>query len=189
MSQSQSFWCDFPPFPLPQHSPSLLYPSHSDEQPHDPRTEGRSGRLAVESPLTGYEPNATVEMSSAEVTPILLPSRRASFCSVYISCEDVTTTLMSQEVDERQSMGMLASPLLMQKREASAAPARTYDSTGESSMSSSSSLSKRRETCRDVLTQTEIEQRPKKRAGDTFRNRKNTDRTSRSSGSAKITSR
>ena len=86
----------------------------SDEKPNDPRTEGRSGRLALQSPLTGYEPNATVEVSSAEVTPVLLPSRRASFCSVKNSGQDVTTTPVSSEVDERQSMGMLASPLLMQ---------------------------------------------------------------------------
>ena len=32
MSQAQSLWSDFPPCPLPQHIPSLLYRSHSDEQ-------------------------------------------------------------------------------------------------------------------------------------------------------------
>ena len=84
-------------------------------------------------------PSATVEVCSAKVT-VLLPSRRASFCSVYNSCEDVTTTPVSSEVDERKSMGMLASPVLMQKREASAALARKYHSDGESSMSSSSHL-------------------------------------------------
>ena len=82
--------------------PSLLNPSHSGEQPHGPRTEGRSGRLDVQSPLPGYEANATVGISSAEVTLILLPSRRASFCSVCNSGEDVTMTSVSSEVDERQ---------------------------------------------------------------------------------------
>ena len=52
MSHLQSLWSDLPPFRLPQHMSSLLYPSHSDEAPHDPRTEGRTGRLAVQSPLT-----------------------------------------------------------------------------------------------------------------------------------------
>ena len=72
MIDAQSLWSEFPPFPLPQHVPSLLYPSHSAEQPHDPRTEGQSSRLAVQSLLTGYESNATVEVSRAEVTPLLL---------------------------------------------------------------------------------------------------------------------
>ena len=125
MSHSHSLWSALPPFLLPQHTPSLLHPSHSDEQPLDPRTAGRSGRLAVQSPLSGYEPNTTVKISSAEVPPIHLPSRRASFCSVNNSGQGATTTPGSSEVDERQSMGVLASPLLMQKREASAAPART----------------------------------------------------------------
>ena len=59
--------------------------------------------------LRGCEPNVTVEVSSAEVTLFLLPSRRASFCSTYNAGEDVTTTLVSSEVDEWQSTGMLAS--------------------------------------------------------------------------------
>ena len=37
MSHTQTLWSDFPPFPLPQHVPFLLYPSHSVE-PCDPRT-------------------------------------------------------------------------------------------------------------------------------------------------------
>ena len=105
ISHPKSLWSDVPYFPHPQHSPSVLFPSHSAEQPHDPRAEGQSGRLAEQSPLTGYEPNATVEVSSAEVTLVLPPSRRASFCTVYNSGEDVTTTLVSSEVDERQNMG------------------------------------------------------------------------------------
>ena len=84
-----------------------LTPFHSDEKPLDPRTEGRSGRLAAPRPRTGHEPNVTVEISSAEVTTNLQPSRRASFCSLYNSGEDVTTTLVSSDVNERQSMGDL----------------------------------------------------------------------------------
>ena len=122
---------------IPRHVPSLRYPSHSDEQPLDPRTAGRSGRLVIQSPRTGYEPNTTVEISSTEVTLVHLPSKRTSFCSVFNSGEDATTTPVSGEVDERQSTGMLDSPLLMQKREASAVPVRIYHSTEESSVSSS----------------------------------------------------
>ena len=56
---------------------------------------------------------------------MLLPSRRAIFCSAHNSGEDFTTTLVSLEVDDRKCMRMLAPSLLMQKRVASAAPART----------------------------------------------------------------
>ena len=88
MSHSHSLWSDFPPFPLPQHIPSIdlrtegqsgrlaiqspltLYSSRSDEQPIDPRTAGRSGPLAIQSPVTSSEPNTT-EISSAEVAPII----------------------------------------------------------------------------------------------------------------------
>ena len=39
-----------PPCSVPQHVPSLLFPTHSE--PCDPRTRGESGRLAEHSPLT-----------------------------------------------------------------------------------------------------------------------------------------
>ena len=103
-------------FPLPQHGHFLLFPSHICD-PCDPRHGGQSGRLAEQSLLTGYEPNAIVEVASTEVTPMLLPSRRVSFGSRYNSGEDATTTPVSSEGDGRQSLGMLASPLFTQKRE------------------------------------------------------------------------
>ena len=59
MSHSHASWSDLPPFPHPERSPSVLLPLHSDEQPLDPRTAERSGRLAILSSLTGYEPNTT----------------------------------------------------------------------------------------------------------------------------------
>ena len=48
---------------------------------------------------------------------MLLPSRRASIGSTYNSGEDIATPA-SSEMDERQCMGMLASPLFTQKRDA-----------------------------------------------------------------------
>ena len=71
---------------------------------------------------------------------MLLPPRRACFGSTYNSGEDVTTAPVSSEVDERQSMGMWASPLFTQKREASAALAFIYHSHGVSSMCGSSRM-------------------------------------------------
>ena len=52
MSPAQSLWSDVPLFLHPQHIPSVLCPSNGAEQAHDPRTDGQSGRLAVQSPLT-----------------------------------------------------------------------------------------------------------------------------------------
>ena len=121
MFHPHSSWLDLPPFPLPQCLSSSLLPSHIDEQTQN--------RLAIQSPHTGYEPNTTVEISSTEV-------RRTSSCSVYNSSEDATTPVSSEE-SGRQSIGRLTSPLLMQKREASAVPASIYHTTGENSMSSS----------------------------------------------------
>ena len=58
MPLSHLSWSDLPPFPVPQHILSALYPSHSDEQQLDPRT-GRSGRLAIQSSLTRSASNIT----------------------------------------------------------------------------------------------------------------------------------
>ena len=52
---------------------------------------------------------------------MLLPSRRASVGSTCYSGEVIAITPASSEVDERPNLGMLASPLLTPKREASAA--------------------------------------------------------------------
>ena len=52
----------------------------------------------------GDEPNATVEISSTEVTPVHRPSRRTSFCSVHNCGEDVASAALSSEVDERRSI-------------------------------------------------------------------------------------
>ena len=46
-----------------------------------------------QSPLTSNEPNDPVEVSSTEVTTMLLPSRKASIGSNYRSGEDIVTTL------------------------------------------------------------------------------------------------
>ena len=127
MFHAQSSFLDRPPLPLPHGAPSPLFTSHGDIH-CDPRLRGQSGRVAEQSLPAGFEPNDLVEVSSKEVSPVLSPSRRASVGSTDNSGEDV---------DERQSMGMLASPLFAQKREASAAPSRNYHSEREDSVSSS----------------------------------------------------
>ena len=77
---------------------------------------------------------------------------------------DATATPVSSEVDERQSIGRLAAPLLMQKREASAVPARICHSTGESYMSSTLHI---RSAVRPVAIYSH--KGTKKRTGETYR--------------------
>ena len=62
---AQSSLSDYLPLPLPHGTPRTETPTaiHS--------FGGQFGRLAGESPLTGYEPNDPVEVSSSEVTPML----------------------------------------------------------------------------------------------------------------------
>ena len=74
------------------------------------------GLFAEQSPLTGCEPNAPVEVSITEVTT-LLPSRKTSIEPTDNSGEDIVTTPAVSEVDARSDSGMLASPLLTQERD------------------------------------------------------------------------
>ena len=110
---------DHVPFSL-QHvasiSSSLLNPPNRTN-PCAPQSGLWFGRFAEQSPLTGYEPSALVEVSSTEVTTTLLPSGKASIGSTHNSGEDIVTTLAVSEVDERSDLGKLASPLLSQERD------------------------------------------------------------------------
>ena len=144
MSHSHSSLLELPLFSHPTLFVSLLLPSRGNHQPLDPRTAGRFGRWTIQSPLTGYGPNAIVEISSTKINPVHFPLRRTSFCSEDNSGEDVTTTPVSSEVHERRSIRRLTSPLLMQKREASAVPPRIYHFPGQNMSSSSHTRSTRR---------------------------------------------
>ena len=106
--------------------------------PCNPQRGVQFGRLAEQSPIAGHEPNDPVEESSTEVRTMLLPSRRASIGSTYNSGVDIATVPASSEVDERPNLGMLASLLLTQQRQAGAAPSRTCHTNRENSVSSSS---------------------------------------------------
>ena len=71
------------PFSLQHDTPassSLLYPPNRTN-PCAPRPELLFGPFAEQSPLPGYEPNALVEVSSAEVMTTLLPSRKTNIGS------------------------------------------------------------------------------------------------------------
>ena len=98
-------------------SPSLLHPSMS---PSTAPLQGGLcfGRLAEQSPLTGYEPKSLIEVSS-EHTPIILPSRRGSLDT---NIDDLATTLDAPEVYHTTDVGRLTSPLFSRVREVSANP-------------------------------------------------------------------
>ena len=106
------------PFSL-QHdiptSSSLLYPSNTRTPVH--RNQDSCFAVLPNRALTGYEPNAPVEVNSTEVTTTLLPPRKASIGSTYSSGEDIVSFLAVSEVDERSDLGMLASPLSTQERD------------------------------------------------------------------------
>ena len=91
-----------------------------------------------------------MEVSSTEVTALLVPSRKASMGSTYNSGENIVTTPALSEVDERPNLGMLASPLSTQER--SAAPFRNYHSNKEFCVMFITRSYQYRETCDDVLT-------------------------------------
>ena len=85
-------------------SSSLLFNTNR-KNPCAPQSGVLLGRFAEQFPLTGYEPNALVEVSSTEVTTTLLPSRKASIGSTYNTGEDIATTPAVSEVDERSDLG------------------------------------------------------------------------------------
>ena len=72
---------------------------------------GCFGPVAEQSPLTGYEPNNLIEISSQH-TPINFPSRRNIFSTDF---NGVPTTAASDDTDTLDA-GM-ASPLFTQERE------------------------------------------------------------------------
>ena len=95
---------------------SLLNPPNRTN-PCAPQSGLLFGRFAEQSPLTGFEPSAPVEVSSTEVTTTLLPSRKASSGSTHNSGEDIVTALAVSDVDDRSELGVVVSPLLSQERE------------------------------------------------------------------------
>ena len=123
------------------------------------------------SPLLGCEPNVTVEASSAEVTPTLSPSRRASFGSTYSSREDVTTTLVSSEVDKRQKHVKVGFTAVHAEMRGKCSNSKNLSIWQRKFCVTLITQSSHGETCGDVLAQTKIEQRSTKFTGVLFRER------------------
>ena len=77
----------------------------------DPRGGGRFGHMAEQSPLTGYEPNNLIEISS-ERTPINFPSKRNSSSTDF---NDVPTTIAASGATDTLHAGM-TSPLFYARK-------------------------------------------------------------------------
>ena len=100
-----------PPFTGPTRgtstSPALLFPST-----WTPSTAPLFGRFREQSPLTGYEPNAPIEVSSA-ATPFVPLSR---ICLLESNADYLATTLDASGAGDRSDVGRLTSPLFLQAR-------------------------------------------------------------------------
>ena len=91
--------------------PSLIHNSLSLYFYHLAKTINHLIRGQQDSLVFWLCKSVVVKFSSTEITPIRRPSRRTSFCSGFNRGENVTSTIVSSEVDERQSLGMLTSSL------------------------------------------------------------------------------
>ena len=59
------------------------------------------GRFAEQSPLTGYQPSAPVEVSSTEVPPTLLPSKNGSIGSTCTATTSLLSWLYRRKLKDR----------------------------------------------------------------------------------------
>ena len=91
--------------------------TESGETCADPRSGSLFGRMADQSPITGFEPKDLIEISS-EYTPIHFPSRKNSLTA---DTDDVRTVIAS-DITETIEAGQLTSPLITQERDVSANP-------------------------------------------------------------------
>ena len=73
--------------------------------------------------FTGHVPNDLIAVGSTEIFPLLF-QRRTSRASTYHSGEDTAATPIDSEVGGAEIVAVLASPLYVQEREASADPSR-----------------------------------------------------------------
>ena len=97
-----------------------------------------SGRFSEPPPTTGCEPIDLTEENISKVAPTLFQGGSACSASTCNSRDDMATTPVELEINQAQIMGMLASPLHAQEREASADPSRIYHCDRENSVQGSS---------------------------------------------------
>ena len=119
------------PSSRPSTRPSSMSASHGDLPCADPSNVSFGPLTETHSP-TGYEPKyLTEEHNFILVKPMFFHG--PSMTSTYESAESIES-----DWDDEQIRNMLASPLYLQEREASADRSRLYHSSRENSVSSSS---------------------------------------------------
>ena len=115
----------------PSARPTSISPivhSSETEPCHDPQ-QVSIGFLADPTTFAAYEPKDPAENEDLRVKPLFF--HRPSITSTYDSAESIAT-------DDEQIRALLASPLYLQEREASADQSLVYHSVRENLMSSSS---------------------------------------------------
>ena len=155
-------------------SSHILNHSFCEHKPCEDRRPQLSGALAERRPFTGYEPKQLAvdqdykhitqegqftEHEDLRVKP--LSFHQSITASTYDSAESIATPLPESDLDDEQLRALLASPLYLQEREASAERSQVYYSEGENLMSSSSQdpIKKNWETCRIVFKPKQVESR------------------------------
>ena len=115
--------------------------------------------MADVPPTTGYEPKDLAENDDLCVK--LLFFHGPSITSTYDSAESIATLPPESDLDDEQVRALLASPLYLHDREASADRSHVYHSVRENLVSSSSQVPKstERETRCVVSKQKEVESR------------------------------
>ena len=87
------------------------------------------GSLSESHTPTGYEPNRLAEeeiLHNTELRPLFFHTQ--STISAYNSAQSIATRLPESDWDDEQIRTMLASPMCLQEREASADRSRVYHS-------------------------------------------------------------
>ena len=116
-------------------APSLFL-SHGDDHCDDPQHVATFGPLAEPQLPTWYEPNDLTEMNNTDVTPMFF--HRPGMTLTYDSAESIASQPSESDLVSEQLRDMLASPLYLQEKEASADRSRVYRSYRKNSVSSSS---------------------------------------------------
>ena len=122
------------PTTRPSTRPLLTSSSHGDYTCAD-SSNVSFGPMAETTSPTGYEPKNLIEGNSMEVK--LMFFHKPSMTSTNDTSESIATACESDLADD-QIRNMLAAPLYLQEREASADRSRVYHSFRENSVSSSS---------------------------------------------------
>ena len=122
---------------LDSQEPSLWYnslwpegPSAQPPEAHTAQWDHEYGRLAINSPRTGYEPNMAGNLTPLATHHTNTSSRRPSLCA-HTSTNDAPTLTMSTSNNFEPHQAVPASPLHQQLRKESDARASVYHSERE----------------------------------------------------------